>query len=57
MSRPKKGNITVSFRLSPTIIAKLDDLHVSSRKDKSEIVESALKTYMNKLEIIDQILD
>ena len=48
MARPVSTHATTKFRLSKTILADLEEMHWSLRKDVSQIVEEALVDYVAK---------
>ena len=48
MARPVSTHATTKFRLSKTILADLEEMHWSLRKDVSQIVEEALVDYIAK---------
>lgn len=48
MARPISTHATTKFRLSKTILADLEEMHWTLRKDVSQIVEEALVDYIAK---------
>lgn len=48
MARPVSTKATVKFRLSKAILADLEEMHWTLRKQPSEIVEEALINYLAK---------
>lgn len=48
MARPVSTKATVKFRLEKTVIADLEEMHWTLRKDTSEIVQDALIEYLAK---------
>lgn len=48
MARPVSTHATTKFRLSKTILADLEEMHWTLRKDVSQIVEEALVDYITK---------
>lgn len=48
MARPVSTHATTKFRISKTVLADLEEMHWTLRKDVSEIVEEALVDYVAK---------
>lgn len=48
MARPVSTKATVKFRLEKSVIADLEDMHWTLRKDTSEIVQDAIIDYLAK---------
>lgn len=48
MARPVSTHATTKFRLSKAILADLEEMHWTIRKDSSQIVEEALIEYFAK---------
>lgn len=48
MARPVSTHSTTKFRLSKAILADLEEMHWTLRKQQSEIVEEALVDYIAK---------
>lgn len=48
MARPISTKTTVKFRLEKSLIADLEEMHWTLRKQPSEIVEEALIEYLAK---------
>lgn len=48
MARPVSTKATVKFRLEKHIIADVEEMHWTLRKQPSEIVEEALIEYLSK---------
>lgn len=48
MARPVSTHATTKFRLSKTLLADLEEMHWTLRKDVSQIVEEALVDYVAK---------
>ena len=48
MARPVSTHTTSKFRLSKTVLADLEEMHWTLRKDVSHIVEEALVDYIAK---------
>lgn len=48
MARPVSTKTTVKFRLEKSVIADVDEMHWTLRKQPSEIVEEALIDYLAK---------
>lgn len=48
MARPVSTKTTVKFRLEKSIIADIDEMHWTLRKQPSDIVEEALIEYLAK---------
>ena len=48
MARPVSTHKTAKFRLSKTVLADLEEMHWTLRKDVSQIVEEALVGYIAK---------
>lgn len=48
MARPVSTKSTVKFRLEKSVIADLEEMHWTLRKDTSEIVQDAVINYLAK---------
>lgn len=48
MARPVSTKATVKFRLEKSVIADLEEMHWTLRKDTSEIVQNAVIEYLAK---------
>lgn len=48
MARPVSTKSTVKFRLEKSVIADLEEMHWTLRKDTSEIVQDAIIDYLAK---------
>ena len=48
MARPVSTKATVKFRLEKSVIADLEEMHWTLRKDESEIVQNAIIEYLAK---------
>lgn len=48
MARPVSTKATVKFRLEKSVIADLEEMHWTLRKDTSEIVQDAIIDYLAK---------
>ena len=48
MARPVSTKATVKFRLEKSVIADLEEMHWTLRKDTSEIVQDAVIEYLAK---------
>ena len=48
MARPVSTKSTVKFRLEKSVIADLEEMHWTLRKDTSEIVQDAVVEYLAK---------
>lgn len=48
MARPVSTHVTTKFRLNKTILADIEEMHWTLRKDVSQIVEEALVDYIAK---------
>lgn len=48
MARPVSTKATVKFRLEKSVIADLEEVHWTLRKDTSEIVQDAVIEYLAK---------
>lgn len=48
MARPVSTKATVKFRLEKSVIADLEEMHWTLRKDSSEIVQDAVIEYLAK---------
>ena len=48
MARPVSTKATVKFRLEKSVIADLDEMHWTLRKNTSEIVQDAVIEYLAK---------
>lgn len=48
MARPVSTKATVKFRLEKSVIADLEEMHWTLRKDTSEIVQNAIIDYLAK---------
>lgn len=48
MARPVSTKATVKFRLEKSVIADLEEMHWTLRKDASEIVQDAVIEYLAK---------
>lgn len=48
MARPVSTHATTKFRISKDVLADLEEMHWTLRKDVSQIVEEALVDYIAK---------
>lgn len=48
MARPVSTKATVKFRIEKSVIADLEEMHWTLRKERSEIVQDAIIEYLAK---------